>query len=65
MSESSAKRRIQKEEHREASMRAKVEHPFRAIKLQFGLLKERFRELQKKTGHLLTLLSNPWKSRRP
>ena len=28
-----------KEEHRKASVRAKVEHPFRVIRRQFGLLK--------------------------
>src|SRR6202008_1693101 len=47
-----AKTRVQKEEHRKASVRAKVEHPFRVIKRQFGLLKVRYRGLQKNTGHL-------------
>ena len=43
-------------------MRAKVEHPFRVIKRQVGLVKGRFRGLQKNTAHLLTLfaLSNLW-----
>ena len=47
-------------------MRAKVEHPFRVIKRQFGLMKVRFRGLQKNTAHLLTLfaLSNLWLARR-
>jgi len=57
---------VQKEEHRKASVRAKGEHPVRGNKRQFGLLKERFRSLQKNTGHVLTLfaLSNPWMARR-
>lgn len=66
MPEGRAKTRVRKEEHRKASVRAKVEHPFRVIKRQFGLLKVRYRGLQKNTGHLLTLfaLSNLWMARR-
>ena len=45
-----AKTRVQKQEHRKASIRAKVEHPFRVIKRQFGLVKVRFRGLQKNTA---------------
>ncbi len=61
-----AKTRVQKQEHRKASVRAKVEHPFRVIKRQFGLMKVRFRGLQKNTAHLLTLfaLSNLWMARK-
>jgi Transposase DDE domain len=57
---------VQKQEHSKASVRTKVEHPFRVIKRQFGLLKVRFRGLQKNTGQLLTLfaLSNLWIARR-
>ncbi|MDQ0569916.1 IS5 family transposase [Variovorax paradoxus] len=64
--EGRAKARLQKHEHRKASVRAKVEHPFRVIKRQFGLMKVRFRGLQKNTAHLLTLfaLSNLWMARR-
>ncbi|KRG56480.1 IS5 family transposase [Stenotrophomonas nitritireducens] len=64
--EGRAKARLQKSEHRNASVRAKVEHPFRVIKRQFGLMKVRFRGLQKNTAHLLTLfaLSNLWMARR-
>ena len=64
--EGPAKRGVQKNEHRKASIRAKVEHPFRVIKRQFGLMKVRFRGLQKNTAHLLTLfaLSNLWMARR-
>jgi IS5 family transposase len=57
---------IQKQEHRKASVRAKVEHPFRVIKRQFGLTKVRFRGLAKNTAHVITLfaLSNLWMARR-
>jgi IS5 family transposase len=61
-----AKTRVRKDEHRKASIRAKVEHPFRVIKRQFGLMKVRFRGLQKNKAHLVTLfaLSNLWMARR-
>jgi IS5 family transposase len=67
MPDGRAKTRLQKRELRKASVRAKVEHPFRVIKRQFGLVKVRFRGLQKNTAHLLTLfaLSNLWMARRP
>ena len=57
---------VQKREHRKASVRAKVEHPFRVIKRQFGLMKVRFRGLAKNTAHVVTLfaLSNLWMARR-
>ena len=53
-------------ERRKASVRAKVEHPFRVIKRQFGLMKVRFRGLAKNTAHVVTLfaLSNLWMARR-
>ena len=35
------KEAAKKREHRQASVRAKVEHPFRVIKRQFGLMKVR------------------------
>lgn len=49
-----------------ASIRAKVEHPFRVIKRQFGHVKVRYRGLQKNTAQLHTLfaLSNLWMARR-
>jgi len=61
-----AKRRMEKEERNKASIRARVEHPFRVIKRQFGLLKVRFRGLAKNTSHLVTLfaLSNLWMARK-
>ena len=48
-----------------ASVRAKVEHPFRVIKRQFGFVKVRYRGLKKNTAQLATLfaLSNLWMAR--
>ena len=45
-----------------AGVRAKVEHPFRVIKRQFGFVKVRYRGLKKNTAQLFTLfaLSNLW-----
>ena len=53
-------------EHYKASVRAKVEHPFRVIKRQFGYVKVRYRGLAKNAAQVLTLfaLSNLWMSRR-
>lgn len=45
--ESRTKNRVRLQEHRKASIRAKVEHPFRVIKSQFGLMEVRFRGLAK------------------
>lgn len=49
-----------------ASIRAKVEHPFRVIKRQFGHVKVRYRGLMKNTAQLMTLfaLSNLWMARK-
>ncbi len=49
-----------------ASVRAKVEHPFRVIKCQFGFTKVRYKGLAKNTAQLITLfaLSNLWMARR-
>ena len=49
-----------------AQIRAKVEHPFRVIKRQFGHVKVRYRGLAKNTAQLHTLfaLSNLWMVRR-
>ena len=49
-----------------ASIRAKVEHPFRVIKRQFGHTKVRYRGLAKNTAQLTTLfaLSNIWMVRK-
>lgn len=53
-------------ERLKARIRAKVEHPFRVIKRQFGYLKVRYRGLMKNTQQLHTLfaLSNLWMVRR-
>jgi IS5 family transposase len=60
------KRSIEKQERRKASIRAKVEHPFRVVKRQFGYTKVRFRGLAKNTAQVLTLfaLANLWSARR-
>ena len=56
---------IHKVEYLKASVRAKVEHPFRVIKRQFGYVKVRYRGLKKNTAQLVTLfaLSNLWMAR--
>jgi IS5 family transposase len=66
MADGRAKRTLEKVEKAKASVRAKVEHPFRVIKRQFGLMKVRFRGLAKNTAHVITLfaLSNLWMARR-
>ena len=53
---------IDKVERIKASIRAKVEHPFRVIKRQFGFTKVRYRGLKKNTLQIKTLfaLSNLW-----
>jgi IS5 family transposase len=60
------KRSIEKAEKRKASIRARVEHPFRVVKRQFGYVKVRFRGLAKNTAQILTLfaLSNLWMARK-
>lgn len=52
-----AKAKVQKQEHGNASVRAKVEHPFRLTKRQFGLVKVRFKGLQKNTAHVIILFA--------
>ena len=49
-----------------ASVRAKVEHPFRVIKRQFGHVKVRYRGLAKNTSQLLVMfaMSNLWMVRK-
>ena len=53
---------IDQAEKIKAGIRAKVEHPFRVIKRQFGFIKVRYRGLKKNTAQLITLfaLSNLW-----
>ena len=52
-------------EKAKASIRAKVEHPFRVIKRQFGHVKVRYRGLKKNAAQLTTLfaLANLWLAR--
>ena len=56
---------IDEVERIKASIRAKVEHPFRVVKRQFGFTKVRYRGLKKNTAQLTTLfaLSNLWMAR--
>jgi IS5 family transposase len=53
-------------ERLKAGIRAKVEHPFRVLKCQFGYRKVRYRGLAKNTAQLQTLcaLSNLWMVRK-
>ncbi len=56
---------IDQVERIKAGIRAKVEHPFRVIKRQFGYTKVRYRGLRKNTAQLTTsfALSNLWMAR--
>ena len=56
---------LDKLETAKAQIRAKVEHPFRVIKCQFGYRKTRYRGLVKNTVQICTLfaLSNLWMAR--
>ena len=57
---------LERIEHLKARVRARVEHPFRVIKRQFGYIKVRYRGLAKNTAQLHTLfaLSNLWMVRK-
>jgi transposase, IS5 family len=57
---------LEKLEQTKASIRAKVEHPFRVIKRQFGFTKVKYKGLAKNTANLVTLfaLSNLWMVRK-
>lgn len=57
---------LDKLEKTKAGIRAKVEHPFRVLKQQFGYAKVRYRGLAKNTAQLKTLfaLSNLWMVRK-
>ena len=57
---------LDKAEKLKAGIRAKVEHPFRVIKRQFGYVKTRYRGLKKNAAQIATLfaLSNLWMARR-
>ena len=63
----SAKDRINDQlETLKARVRAKVEHPFRVIKIQFGFIKARYRGMAKNRAqlHMLCALVNPYTVRR-
>ena len=59
-------RPLERAEKLKASVRAKVEHPFRVLKQQFGYAKVRYRGLAKNTARLAMLfaMSNLWMVRR-
>lgn len=52
-------------ERAKASLRSRVEHPFRVIKRQFEFIKVRYRGLAKNTAQwkMLYTLANVWKVR--
>ena len=55
--ENAADALIEQAEKLKAAIRAKVEHPFRVVKRQFGFVKVRYRGLKKKTAQLNTLFA--------
>lgn len=59
-------RELGKAKRLKASIRSKVDHPFRVIKRQFGYTKVRYHGLDRNTTRLITLLvlSNVWMARR-
>ncbi|KJH66540.1 transposase [Chromobacterium violaceum] len=66
LTDSADNRQIQLGETVKAKIQAKVEHPFRVVKQQFGYLKTRYRGLKKNTAQLMTLfgLANIWLARK-
>jgi transposase, IS5 family len=66
MPEGELKQVTKRLEYLKSAVRAKVEHPFRVIKRQFGYQKVRYRGLAKNTAQIFTLfaLSNLWMARR-
>ena len=64
--ESTYKEAVIRVEQLYAKVRARVEHPFRVLKRQFGYQKVRYRGLEKNTAQIVTLfgLSNLWMARR-
>jgi len=60
------KRALETLERLKSQVRARVEHPFRVIKRQFGYVKVRYKGLAKNTAQVITLfaLSNLWMARR-
>ncbi|WP_184603106.1 IS5 family transposase [Rhodanobacter sp. MP1X3] len=66
MPEGELKDAVRHTEQMKAAVRAKVEHPFRVVKRQFGYQKVRFKGLLKNTSQVLKLfaLTNLWMVRR-
>ena len=60
------KRATEQLETLKAKVRARVEHPFRVVKRQFGFMKVRFKGLAKNAAQVITLfaLSNLWMARK-
>ena len=58
---------VEQIEHLKASIRARVEHPFRVVKRQFGYVKTRYRGLAKNGAQVMMLfaLANLWMARKP
>jgi IS5 family transposase len=52
-----ARTKAEQQERRKAQIRARVEHPFRVVKRQFGYAKTRFKGLAKNTAQILTLFA--------
>lgn len=60
------RKQVERWESCKAGLRAKVEHPFRVIKRQFGYIKVRYCGLAKNTAQVLTLFALPacgWRAR--
>jgi transposase, IS5 family len=66
MPEGELKQVTKRLEYLKSAVHAKVEHPFRVIKRQFGYQTVRYRGLAKNTAQILTLfaLANLWMARR-
>lgn len=66
LTQSADDRWVETVEKVKAKIRAKVEHPFRVIKQQFGFSKVRYKGLSKNTSQLYMLfaLSNIWQARK-
>ena len=66
MAEGALKSATEELETLKAKFRARVEHPFRVVKRQFGFQKVRFKGLAKNTAQVITLfaLSNLWMARK-
>jgi IS5 family transposase len=65
MADGAYKEAVKQFEYLKAVMRAKVEHPFRVVKRQFGYVRVRYKGLAKNTAQVKTLfvLSNLWMAR--